>query len=155
MGQVRKDHRNKRKNLRIEAVQIKLTGELAKYYSVEYKASISSLGDSQGWVQNGAIAGTRKNSKRIEVLQIRLVPVGKNTSSSVIYRLRGQTYGWQRRWSMDGQASGTSSKRGHVTAGSRRSRSSCAEKKRVSQETLKGLPVPNLTLITLHPIPMR
>jgi uncharacterized protein YjdB len=101
----------KRKNLRIEAVQIKLTGELAKYYSVEYKAVISSLGDSQGWVQNGAIAGTRKNSKRIEVLQIRLVPVGKNTSSSVIYRLRGQTYGWQRRWSKDGQASGTSSKR--------------------------------------------
>ena len=101
----------KRKNLRIEAVQIKLTGELAKYYSVEYKATISSLGDSQGWVQNGAIAGTRKNTKRIEVLQVRLVPVGKNTSSSVIYRLRGQTYGWQKRWSKDGQASGTFLKR--------------------------------------------
>ena len=101
----------KRKNLRIEAVQIKLTGELAKHYFVEYKASISSYSDRQGWVHNTAIAGTKSNSKRIEVLQVRLVPVEKNSTSSVVYRLRGQTYGWQSDWSRDGQASGTFSKR--------------------------------------------
>ena len=101
----------KRKNLRIEAVQIKLTGELAKHYFVEYKASISSYSDRQGWVHNTAIAGTKSNSKRIEVLQVRLVPVEKNGTSSVVYRLRGQTYGWQSDWSRDGQASGTFSKR--------------------------------------------
>lgn len=101
----------KRKNLRIEAVQIRLTGELAKHYFVEYKASVSSYSDRQGWVHNNSIAGTRKNSKRIEVLQVRLVPVEKNDTSSVIYRLRGQTYGWQSNWSKDGKASGTFSKR--------------------------------------------
>ena len=101
----------KRKNLRIEAVQIQLTGELAKHYFVEYKATVSSFSDRQGWVHNAAIAGTRNNSKRIEVLQVRLVPVEKYDNSSVVYRLRGQTYGWQKTWSKDGQVSGTFSKR--------------------------------------------
>ena len=101
----------KRKNLRIEAVQIQLTGELAKHYFVEYKATVSSFSDRQGWVHNAAIAGTRNNSKRIEVLQVRLVPVEKYDASSVVYRLRGQTYGWQKTWSKDGQVSGTFSKR--------------------------------------------
>ena len=101
----------KRKNLRIEAVQIKLTGELAQHYFVEYKATVSSYSDRQGWVHNAAIGGTRNNSKRIEVLQVRLVPIEKNSTSSVVYRLRGQTYGWQSNWSKDGQASGTFSKR--------------------------------------------
>ena len=101
----------KKKNLRIEAVQIKLTGELAKHYMVEYKATVSSYSDNQGWVHDSAIAGTRNNSKRIEVLQVRLVPVEKNETSSVVYRLRRQTYGWQTSWSRDGQVSGTFSKR--------------------------------------------
>lgn len=101
----------KKKNLRIEAVQIKLTGELAKHYFVEYKASVSSIGDSQGWVNGGTVAGTMYNGKRIEELQVRLIPIGENTSSSVIYRLRGQSYGWQGKWSRDGEASGTFSKR--------------------------------------------
>ena len=101
----------KKKNLRIEAVQIKLTGELAKHYSVEYKASISSLGDNQGWVQNGALAGAMYNTKRIEQLQVRLVPTGENTGSSVIYRVRGQSYGWQNFWGRDGKAAGNFSNR--------------------------------------------
>ncbi|MBO4449720.1 MAG: hypothetical protein J5777_03975 [Clostridiales bacterium] len=101
----------KKKNLRIEAVQIKLTGDLASHYSVEYKAYISSLKDSQGWVRDGALAGTMYNTKRVEELQVRLVPIGQNTDSSVVYRLRGQTYGWQKTWSRDGAASGTFSKR--------------------------------------------
>ena len=101
----------KKKNLRIEAVQIKLTGELAKHYFVEYKATLNKLGDSQGWVRNGELAGARYNSKRIEVLQVRLVPIEKNTTSSVIYRLRGQAYGWQGTWRRDGEAAGAFSRR--------------------------------------------
>ena len=101
----------KKKNLRIEAVQIKLTGELAKHYFVEYKATVSTFGDSQGWVNNGTIAGTMYSGNRLEQLQIRLVPFGKRDSSSVVYRLRGQTYGWQKAWCSDGKAAGTFSKR--------------------------------------------
>ena len=101
----------KKKNLRIEAVQIKLTGELAKHYFVEYKASVSSLSDSQGWVHDGTLAGTMYNTKRIEELQVRLVPVGENLTSSVIYRPRITTDGWQKNWNKDGQATGTFGKR--------------------------------------------
>ena len=42
---------------RIEAIEIKLTGELAKYYSVEYCVHIQDYGDMQGWVKDGALAG--------------------------------------------------------------------------------------------------
>ena len=101
----------KKKKLRIEAVQIKLTGELASHYSVEYKASLSTLSDAQEWVRDGALAGTMYDTRRIEELQVRLVPVEQNTAVSVVYRLRGQDYGWQKTWSKDGSASGTSGKR--------------------------------------------
>ena len=100
----------KKKKLNIEAIQIKLTGELAKHYSVEYKTAISSFSDRQGWVRDGALAGTMYNSKRVEEIQVRLVPVEKNTTSTITYRLRGQTYGWQNLWSRDGHAAGTFSK---------------------------------------------
>ena len=101
----------KKKKLRIEAIQIKLTGELASHYSVEYKASLSTLSDSQGWVRDGALAGTMYDTRRIEELQVRLVPIERNAAASVVYRLRGQDYGWQKTWSRDGAASGTSGKR--------------------------------------------
>ena len=101
----------KKKNLRIEAVQIKLTGELAKHYFVEYKASVSSLSDAQGWVHDGTVAGTMYNTKRIEELRVRLVPIGENLTSSVIYRPRITSSGWQTTWNKDGEASGTFSKR--------------------------------------------
>ncbi|MBO4681406.1 MAG: hypothetical protein J5623_05835 [Clostridiales bacterium] len=101
----------KKKKLRIEAIQIKLTGELASHYSVEYKAALSTLSDAQGWVRDGALAGTMYDTRRIEELQIRLVPIEQNAAASVVYRLRGQDYGWQKTWSKDGSASGASGKR--------------------------------------------
>jgi len=101
----------KKKKLRIEAIQIKLTGELASHYSVEYKALLSTISDAQGWVRDGALAGTMYDTRRIEELQVRLVPIERNAAASVVYRLRGQDYGWQKNWSKDGLASGTSGKR--------------------------------------------
>lgn len=56
----------------MEAIQIKLTGELAKRYDVQYRVH----GRNYGWqkyVSNGATAGTVGKSLRMEALQVRLV----------------------------------------------------------------------------------
>ena len=56
----------------MEAVKIKLTGDLAKYYNVYYRAFVQNYG-WLGWAANGQAAGTSKIGYRMEALQIRLV----------------------------------------------------------------------------------
>lgn len=60
------------RSLRMEALQINLSGDLAKYYDVEYRAHVENDG-WQNWVKNGALAGTQGRGLRMEALQIRLV----------------------------------------------------------------------------------
>ena len=45
-------------SLRLEGMRIRLTGELAKHYTVQYTTHIQDYGDNQGWVRDGALAGT-------------------------------------------------------------------------------------------------
>lgn len=56
----------------MEAVKIKLTGDLAKYYDVYYRTYIQKYG-WLGWAKNGQMAGTSKISYRMEAMQIKLV----------------------------------------------------------------------------------
>ena len=49
---------------RLEAMQIRLTGELANHYDVRYRVHIQTYGDNQGWVYNGALAGTTGETGR-------------------------------------------------------------------------------------------
>ena len=60
------------KSLRLEAMNIRLTGELEQYYHVEYRTHVQNIG-WQSWVRDGAMAGTSGKSLRLEALQIRLV----------------------------------------------------------------------------------
>ena len=56
----------------MEAVKIRLTGNLAKYYDIYYRAHVQGYG-WLGWAKNGQVAGTSKIGYRMEGLQIRLV----------------------------------------------------------------------------------
>jgi uncharacterized protein YjdB len=58
---------------RLEALQIRLTGELAQHYSVRYSAHVQDVG-WQPWVTDGATAGTVNQAKRVEAVKILLVP---------------------------------------------------------------------------------
>lgn len=58
--------------LRLEAVQFRLTGDLATKYDVSYRTHVQSIG-WQGWVSNGATAGTTGRALRIEAAQVRLL----------------------------------------------------------------------------------
>lgn len=56
----------------LEAVKIKLSGDIANYYDIYYRAHVQSYG-WLGWAKNGQAAGTTKISYRLEALQIKLV----------------------------------------------------------------------------------
>lgn len=60
------------RSLRLEALEIKLTGDLAKAYNVVYRAYVQSIG-WQPWQSNGQIVGTTGQSLRLEAIQIQLV----------------------------------------------------------------------------------
>ncbi len=62
----------KGKSLRLEAIKIRLTGELAETYSVEYRTHVQNEG-WQKWVKDDAMSGTKGKSLRLEGIQIRLV----------------------------------------------------------------------------------
>ena len=60
------------RNLAVEAVEIKLTGDLAKHYDVVYRAHVQSKGWLD-WVKSGECAGTTGEALHLEALEVRLV----------------------------------------------------------------------------------
>jgi hypothetical protein len=60
---------------RLEAIQIRLTGEMASRYDVWYHVHAQTFG-WMGWAKNGDSAGTEGYSKRLEAIEIVLMPKG-------------------------------------------------------------------------------
>ena len=61
---------------KIEAIRIKLTGELATKYDIYYRVHVSEVG-WMGWAKNGANAGTSGAGLGVEAIQIQLIEKGK------------------------------------------------------------------------------
>lgn len=93
------------RSLRLEGIQIELTGDIANYYSVKYRVHIQNYGWQQGWQYDGALAGTEAESKRLESLEVKLVP--KTEKMGVAYRVHRQDYGWEMPYKINGSCSGT------------------------------------------------
>ncbi len=64
------------KSLQMEAVQIKLTGTLAYYYDIYYRAHVGELG-WLGWAVNGGSSGSTGSGLRMEALEVQIVPKGQ------------------------------------------------------------------------------
>lgn len=60
---------------RLEAIEIRLTGELAEKYDIYYRVHAQTYG-WLGWAKNGEPAGSEGMSKRLEGIQIVPVPKG-------------------------------------------------------------------------------
>jgi uncharacterized protein YjdB len=69
------------RGLRLEAIQIKLTGEMANQYDVYYRVHAQNFG-WLGWAKNGASAGTEGYGYRLEGIQIVLVKKGGSAPAS-------------------------------------------------------------------------
>mgnify|MGYP004657457403 FL=1 len=91
---------------RLEAIQIRLTGELAEHYDVLYRVHCQTYGWST-WCRNGATAGTTGKAKRLESIEIKLIEkADADLSASIRYSVHAQTYGWMNTVS-DGTLAGT------------------------------------------------
>ena len=64
-----------KKGKRMEAIQVKLTGDAADTYDVYYRVHVEGIG-WMGWAKNGASAGTEGMSRRIEAVQMKLMVRG-------------------------------------------------------------------------------
>ena len=60
---------------RLEAIQIKLSGDVAKNYDVYYRVHAQDYG-WLAWAKNGESSGTEGYAKRLEAIEVRLVPKG-------------------------------------------------------------------------------
>lgn len=65
----------------VQAIQMKLTGELSKYYDIYYRAHVSGYG-WMGWAKNGASSGTTGLNKNLEAYQVRVVVKGSPVPGS-------------------------------------------------------------------------
>lgn len=82
---------------RLEAIQIKLTGELAQKYEVLYRVHMQTYGWGS-WTRNGATAGTTGQSKRLEAIEIKLIDKVSEeaVNADVVYSVHAQSYGWMK-----------------------------------------------------------
>lgn len=95
----------------IYAVQMKLSGEVAEKYDLYYQVHKSNIGWT-GWVKGGTELGTDSLTKKIEALQILLIPKGGNAPSNiplkadspsvVSYSAHVSNIGWQDYTSQNG-----------------------------------------------------
>ncbi|WP_270746971.1 hypothetical protein [Leuconostoc lactis] len=67
--------------LRLEAIRIKLSGNIANYYDVYYRVHAQKFG-WLGWASNGQDAGTSGYGYRLEGRQVVLVPKGQPAPGS-------------------------------------------------------------------------
>ncbi|PKM60142.1 MAG: hypothetical protein CVU99_09785 [Firmicutes bacterium HGW-Firmicutes-4] len=84
------------KSQRLEAIQLQLTdasGAPVTDYAVEYRVHIQDYGWSQGWKKDGAIAGTAGESKRLEAIQIRIVPKFTGSIDPAVFKTSNHRLG--------------------------------------------------------------
>lgn len=72
----------------VEAVQLRLSGEVASSYDIWYRVHASNIG-WMGWTSNGAAAGTTGKNYAIEAIQIKLVKKGGSAPGSTVNSYAG------------------------------------------------------------------
>ena len=90
-------------SLRLEAINIQLTGDIASKVKIKYQTHIQNIG-WQGWKENGELSGTSGQGLRLEAIKLQL---DHTDEYSVMYRVHVQNVGWQD-WKTDGEMAGTS-----------------------------------------------
>lgn len=76
-GYVSNGAESKGSNNDVQAVRMKLTGNLSKYYDVYYRAHVKNYG-WMGWAKNGANSGTTGLNRPIEAYQVSIVLKGSS-----------------------------------------------------------------------------
>lgn len=97
------------KGLRLEGIEIELTGNVPDDLGIQYQTHIENQGWSQGWVSDGEMSGSEGKGLRLEAIEIKLT--GASSSDyTVRYRTHIQNNGWNQGWVEDGALSGSEGK---------------------------------------------
>ena len=72
--------------LRLETLQLRLTGELSNHYDIYYRVQTQGFG-WLGWAKNGEAAGTAGFGYRVEAIEIKLVKKGGTAPESTANHL--------------------------------------------------------------------
>jgi uncharacterized protein YjdB len=90
--------------LRLEGIQIELTGDLPEGARILYRTQIQNVGWERTWTETGRTSGTVGRGLRLEGIQIKLENLPGYT---VEYRTHVQNVGWEENWAQDGETAGT------------------------------------------------
>lgn len=97
------------KGLRLEAIEIELTGDVPNGLKIQYQTHIENKGWAQGWVADGDLSGSEGQGLRLEAIEIKLS--GPDAADyTVKYRTQIQNEGWAQGWVADGALSGSEGK---------------------------------------------
>lgn len=95
------------KGLRLEGIELILSGDLPPGAQIEYRTHIENKGWESAWSKDGETSGSQGQGLRLEGIQIRLVNM---RGYSVKYRTHVQNIGWETTWASNGSTSGTQGK---------------------------------------------
>ena len=70
------------RSLRLEAIKIRLTGELADHYDIYYRVHVQNFG-WLGWAKNGECSGSAGYSYRLEGIEIKLLEKNSNAPGTI------------------------------------------------------------------------
>lgn len=90
--------------LRLEGIEIKLTGDFPDDGKIEYRTQVENMGWEKYWASDGVTSGSQGMGLRLEGIQIRLVNMPDYT---IEYRTHVQNLGWETTWASDGEIAGT------------------------------------------------
>ncbi|WKY43540.1 Ig-like domain-containing protein [Eubacteriaceae bacterium ES2] len=90
--------------LRLEGIQIELTGDLPEGAKILYRTQIQNVGWEKTWTETGRTSGTVGQGLRLEGIQIKLENLPGYT---IEYRTHVQNVGWEENWAQDGETAGT------------------------------------------------
>ena len=95
----------------ITGVEMRLTGALADKYSIWYSARTDRHKNNQGWVCDGAEAGSHAEGLMIEELRVMLVTRNMIQGvTSISFRSCMQKYGWDKTWTYSNHVAGRAGK---------------------------------------------
>lgn len=92
------------RGLRLEGIQIQLTGDLPEGAKILYRTQIQNVGWEKTWTETGRTSGTVGQGLRLEGIQIKLENLPGYT---IEYRTHVQNVGWEENWAQDGETAGT------------------------------------------------
>ena len=91
--------------LRLEAIELKLSGIAPEEGSVEYRTHIQNIGWESTWKHDGGMSGTSGRALRLEAIQIRLTG-NVESRYDIYYRVHVQNIGWLD-WAKNGEKAGS------------------------------------------------